>query len=166
MLRIRVAEPADSAVIFELIGELSDYERLRHEMVGRVDDLRRHLFEEPRFAHALVAEWGGSVVGFALYYFSYSTFLCRPGIYLEDLFVRPQYRKRGIGLALLRSLEQHARELGCGRLEWAVLDWNRTAIEFYHRFGAHPHEGWTLYRKELVHSGKRTAAAPAHEPKS
>jgi GNAT superfamily N-acetyltransferase len=158
MLRIRVAEPTDSAIIFELIGELSDYERLRHEMVGRADDLRSHLFGEPRFAHALVAEWDGQVVGFALYYFNYSTFLCRPGIYLEDLFVRPQYRKRGIGLALLRALEQHARELGCGRLEWAVLDWNRTAIEFYRRFGAHPHEGWTLYRKELLQSGDRTVA--------
>jgi GNAT superfamily N-acetyltransferase len=166
MLRIRAAEPTDSAIIFELIGELSDYERLRHEMVGRLDDLRSHLFGEPRFAHALLSEWDGKVVGFALYYFNYSTFLCRPGIYLEDLFVRPQYRKRGIGLALLRALEQRARELGCGRLEWAVLDWNRTAIEFYLRFGAHPHEGWTLYRKELVQSGRRTQAAPSHDTES
>jgi GNAT superfamily N-acetyltransferase len=163
MLRIRGAEPGDSAIIFELIGELSDYERLRHQMVGRLDDLRGHLFGEPRFAHALLAEWDGQVVGFALYYFNYSTFLCRPGIYLEDLFVRPQYRKRGIGLALLRALEQRGRDLGCGRLEWAVLDWNGTAIEFYRRFGAYPHEGWTLYRKELVHSGGRTAAAPSHD---
>jgi len=149
MLRIRAAEQPDTAVIFQLISELADYERLRSEMVGSVDDLRTHLFGESRFAQVLLAEWDGTVVGFALYFFNYSTFLCRPGIYLEDLFVRPQYRGRGIGFALLAAIEQRARELGCGRLEWAVLDWNRTAIEFYHRFGAHPHEGWTVYRKEL-----------------
>ena len=149
MLRIRAAEQPDTAVIFQLISELADYERLRSEMVGSVDDLRTHLFGESRFAQVLLAEWDGTVVGFALYFFNYSTFLCRPGIYLEDLFVRPQYRGRGIGFALLAAIEQRARELGCGRLEWAVLDWNRAAIEFYHRFGAHPHQGWTVYRKEL-----------------
>ena len=149
MLRIRAAEQPDTAIIFQLIGELADYERLRSEMVGSVDDLRTHLFGESPFAQVLLAEWDGAVVGFALYFFNYSTFLCRPGIYLEDLFVRPQYRGRGIGFALLTAIEQRARELGCGRLEWAVLDWNRTAIEFYHRFGAHPHAGWTVYRKPL-----------------
>ena len=150
MLRLRAAQAADVPAIFTLIGELADYERLRHQMVGTADDLQRHLFGEPHFAWAMVAQWGDSVVGFSLYFFNYSTFLCRPGLYLEDLFVRAGYRGRGIGRSLLAALEQRARELGCGRLEWSVLDWNRGAIDFYRRFGAPPNEGWTLFRKELV----------------
>ena len=150
MLRLRVAEEADVPDIFQLIGELADYERLRTQMTGALEDLRRHLFGEPRYAHALMAEWNGAVAGFALYFFNYSTFLCRPGMYLEDLFVRPDYRGRGIGAGLLRSLEQRAREAGCGRLEWAVLDWNQGAIDFYRGLGARPLEGWTLYRKLLT----------------
>jgi GNAT superfamily N-acetyltransferase len=157
MLQIRAAEPTDAPVIFELIGELADYEHLRHEVVGSVEELRTHLFGAPRYAHALVAQWDGEVVGFALYFFNYSTFLCRPGIYLEDLFVRPSVRGRGVGLGLLNALEQHARELGCGRFEWAVLNWNQSAIDFYRRFGAHPNDGWTVYRKELL-------TAPATQP--
>jgi GNAT superfamily N-acetyltransferase len=149
MLRLRAAEAADVPVIFRLIGELADYERLRHKMVGNADDLQRHLFGEPRFAHALMADWDGEPAGFALYFFNYSTFLCRPGMYLEDLFVRPEHRGRGIGQALLAALEQRARDAGCGRLEWAVLDWNQSAIEFYQRFGARPMHDWILYRKEL-----------------
>jgi len=149
MVRLRAAEAADIAAIFQLIGELADYERLRHLVVGSVDDLRRHLFGEPRFAQATLAEWDGAVAGFALYFFNYSTFRCRPGLYLEDLYVRPAFRGRGIGLALLKSVEQRALQLGCARLEWAVLDWNQTAIDFYRRFGARPNEGWTLYRKDL-----------------
>jgi GNAT superfamily N-acetyltransferase len=149
MLRLRTAQAADVPLIFELIGELADYERLQHKMVGNANDLERHLFGEPRFAHALVAEWDGVAAGFALYFFNYSTFLCRPGLYLEDLFVRPAHRGRGIGLALLTALEQRARQLGCGRLEWSVLDWNESAIEFYRRFGARPMQDWILYRKEL-----------------
>lgn len=149
MLNLRPVRPDDVAVIFELIGELADYEHLRPEMVGSVADLNRHLFGEPRFAHALIAEWDGVPAGFALYFFNYSTFLCRPGLYLEDLFVRPAYRGRAIGHALLSALEQRARELNCGRLEWAVLNWNQSAIDFYRRFGAYPKDGWTLYRKDL-----------------
>jgi GNAT superfamily N-acetyltransferase len=150
MLRLRAAQAADVPVIFELIGELADYERLRHKMVGNINDLQRHLFGEPRFAEAVVADWDGAAAGFALYFFNYSTFLCRPGLYLEDLFVRPAHRGRGIGLALLAALEQRARALGCGRLEWSVLDWNEPAIEFYRRFGAQPMQDWILYRKELT----------------
>jgi GNAT superfamily N-acetyltransferase len=149
MLRLRAAETTDVPVIFQLIGELADYERLRHQMVGDVNDLGRHLFGEPRYAHALMADWDGAPAGFALYFFNYSTFLCRPGLYLEDLFVRPAARGRGIGLALLTALEQRAREAGCGRLEWSVLDWNESAIEFYRRFGARPMQDWILYRKQL-----------------
>jgi len=152
MMRVRAAEPSDVPAIFELIGELADYERLRPQMVGQVEHLQRHLFGEPRFAQALIGEWEQSVAGFALYFFNYSTFRCRPGLYLEDLFVRPAFRAHGIGLALLRELERRAREAGCGRLEWAVLDWNQSAIDFYQRFGAAPHQGWTLYRKDLFDS--------------
>jgi GNAT superfamily N-acetyltransferase len=150
MLQLRAAEAADVPVMFELIGELADYERLRHKMVGDANDLRRHLFGEPRFAHALLAYWNAAPAGFALYFFNYSTFLCRPGLYLEDLFVRPAHRGRGIGLALLQALEQRARDAGCGRLDWAVLDWNQSAIDFYRRFGAQPMRDWILYRKELL----------------
>jgi GNAT superfamily N-acetyltransferase len=150
MLKVRAAQPQDLPVIHELIGELADYEQLRSQMVGKIDDLRRHLFNEPRFAHALIADWEGTPGGFALYFFNYSTFLCRPGLYLEDLFVRPVHRGRGLGLALLKELERLARELNCGRFEWAVLDWNQPAIDFYHRFGAKPMDGWTIFRKDLL----------------
>jgi GNAT superfamily N-acetyltransferase len=149
MLRLRAAEPADVPAIFTLIGELADYERLRAEMTGSAEDLRRHLFGEPRYVHTIMAEWDGAIAGFALYFFNYSTFLCRPGLYLEDLFVRPEFRGRGVGLNLLRSLEEVARDIGCGRFEWSVLDWNQSAIDFYREFGAQPREGWTLYRKPL-----------------
>jgi GNAT superfamily N-acetyltransferase len=149
MLRLRAAEEADVPAIFQLIGELADYERLRAQMVGSMQSLQRHLFGDPRFAQAVMAEWDGAVAGFGLYFFNYSTFLCQPGLYLEDLFVRPEFRGRGIGLGLLRLLEQRARASGCGRLEWSVLDWNESAIEFYREFGAQPLEGWTLYRKLL-----------------
>jgi GNAT superfamily N-acetyltransferase len=118
-------------------------------MTGRIEDLHRHLFGEPRYAYAVLAEWKGAAAGFALYFFNYSTFLCRPGLYLEDLFVRSDHRGRGIGRALLGELEVRARALGCGRLEWSVLNWNQSAIDFYQRFGARPNDGWTLYRKLL-----------------
>jgi GNAT superfamily N-acetyltransferase len=150
MLRLRAAVESDLADIFGLVGELADYERLREQMVGDIDDLRRHLFAEPRYAHVIIAEWDGQVAGFALYFFNYSTFLCRPGLYLEDLFVRPEFRGRGIGRGLLEELERRAREAGCGRFEWSVLDWNQSAIDFYLEYGAHPHEGWTMYRKLLA----------------
>lgn len=149
MLRLKTAEPRDVTGIFELIGELAEYEKLQHLMVGNANDLERHLFGEPRFAHATVAYWDDALAGFALYFFNYSTFRTRPGLYLEDLFVRPIYRRRGVGLALLQSVEQRAIDARCGRLEWSVLDWNQSAIEFYQRFGARPNEGWTLYRKDL-----------------
>ena len=150
MLRLRAAVESDLADIFGLIGELADYERLRQEMVGSIEDLRRHLFAEPRFAQVVMADWNGTLAGFALYFFNYSTFLCQPGLYLEDLFVRPEFRGRGVGLKLLKELERRAREAGCGRFEWSVLDWNQDAIDFYLEFGARPRDGWTLYRKQLA----------------
>ncbi len=150
MMQLRAAEAADVPLIYQLIGELADYEHLRHRVVGSEQDLRRHLFGEPRFASAMLALWDGEIAGYALYFYNYSTFQCRPGMYLEDLFVRPAHRGRGIGHALLAALERHARDFGCGRMEWAVLDWNQKAIDFYRRFGAAPNEGWTTFRKELL----------------
>ncbi len=150
MLKLRAAEAADVPEIFAMIGELADFERLREQMTGNAADLHRHLFGEPRLAAALLALWHDAVAGYALYFYSYSTFLCRPGLYVEDLYVRRAFRGRGIGRELLVALESRAREQGCGRLEWSVLDWNQHAIDFYRRFGAHPNAGWTLFRKELV----------------
>ncbi len=150
MLKLRAAQAADVPEIFAMIGELAEFERLREQMTGNADDLYRHLFGEPRLAAALLALWGDAIAGYALYFYSYSTFLCRPSLYVEDLYVRPAYRGRGIGRELLVGLESRAREQGCGRLEWAVLDWNQGAIEFYRRFGAHPNAGWMPFRKELV----------------
>lgn len=150
MLQLRAAQAPDVPVLYQLIGELADYERLRHRVVGTPEDLSRHLFGEPRYAAAMLASWDGEVAGYSLYFHNYSTFQCRPGMYLEDLFVRPSHRGRGIGRELLLALERRARELGCGRLEWSVLDWNQSAIDFYRRFGAAPNEGWTLFRKELL----------------
>jgi GNAT superfamily N-acetyltransferase len=150
MLRLRPAVQDDLADIFALIGELADYEHLRDQMVGSSEDLRRHLFGEHPYARVIMGYWGEELAGFALYFFSYSTFLCRPGVYLEDLFVRPAFRGLGVGLGLLQELERQARSRGCGRFEWSVLDWNQSAIDFYRRFGAHPNDGWTLYRKTLI----------------
>jgi GNAT superfamily N-acetyltransferase len=153
MLNVRDAQKSDTAVIHQLIGELADFEKLRAEVNGSVDDLEQHLFGAEPYARVLVAESGEHIAGFALYFFNYSTFLCKPGIYLEDLFVRPQFRGAGVGRALLDAVEQRARERGCGRLEWSVLDWNTRAMSFYEEFGAGPRGGWTVYRKSLTSSG-------------
>ena len=145
-VRIRDAVLGDVAAIHALVGELADYEKLRHQFIGRPEDLAAHLFAEPRYAWALVAEDAGVVVGFALYFFNYSTFLCRPGIYLEDLYVQPAQRRRGTGRHLLEELARRAVARGCGRLEWAVLDWNAPSIAFYKQLGAVPLGEWTTFR--------------------
>ena len=143
---VRAAEPRDVAAIHGLIGELADYEKLRHQFIGSAVDLERHLFGPRPCAWALVAEVEGVVRGFALSFRSYSTFLCRPGIYLEDLYVQPAWRRHGIGRALLTALAQQAVEEDCGRLEWAVLDWNAPSIAFYRQLGAQPMDEWTTFR--------------------
>lgn len=141
--KIRPATPADVPAIFALVTALSEYEKLAHEMVGTPEDLDRGLFGTRPVAEAVVAEADGKAVGFALYFYNFSTFLMKPGIYLEDLFVSPDYRRQGIATALLRYLANHAVEQGCGRLEWSVLDWNQSAITFYRRIGAVLMDEWT-----------------------
>ena len=143
---IRPATPSDIPAIAGLIRALAEYEKLAHEAVLREEDLRQHLFGERRHAEVVLAEDGGQVAGFALFFHNYSTFLARPGLYLEDLFVLPEYRGKGHGKALLSHLAKLAMERGCGRFEWAVLDWNTPAIEFYKSFGAVPMHDWTVFR--------------------
>jgi len=130
----------------ELIRGLARYEKLEHEVTMTEEKLTAHLFGERRYAETLIAEDGGQPVGFALFFHSFSTFLAQPGLYLEDLFVIPALRGAGIGRALLERLAQVAVDRGCGRLEWAVLDWNKDAIRFYERLGAKPNSEWTVYR--------------------
>jgi GNAT superfamily N-acetyltransferase len=143
---IRKAQQQDTPLICQLIRELAEYERLSHEVVVEESRLREHLFGPRPFAQVLLAEDAGDVVGFAFYFFTYSTFLGRPGIYLEDLFVRPAHRGKGHGKALLIQLARIAVEQGCGRVEWAVLNWNEPAIRFYQSLEAKPMTEWTVYR--------------------
>jgi len=145
-LAIRAALEEDAPLILQLIKELAEYEKLSHEVVATEDSLRRALFGQRRFAEALIGEVEGEPAGFALFFHNFSTFLGRPGIYLEDLYVRPEFRGSGLGRALLAYLARLALERGCGRLEWSVLDWNEPAIEFYKSVGAAPVDGWTGYR--------------------
>jgi GNAT superfamily N-acetyltransferase len=143
---IRQAELSDVPVIADLIRGLARFEKLEDEVTMTQELLAKNLFGPRQYAETLIAEDGGSPVGFALFFHNFSTFLAKPGIYLEDLFVVPEQRGHGIGRALLRRLAQIAVERECGRLEWAVLDWNRDAIGFYERLGAKPNSEWTVYR--------------------
>jgi GNAT superfamily N-acetyltransferase len=145
-LVIRNASEKDTATILLFIRELAEYERLSHQVSATEELLRRALFGERAVAEALIAEHEGEPVGFALFFRNFSTFLGLPGIYLEDLFIRPQWRGHGFGKALLLHIARLAKERGCGRLEWAVLDWNEPAIEFYRSLGAEAMDEWTVYR--------------------
>ena len=145
-IRIRDATVDDVPVIAELIRDLARFEKLEHEVLMTDELLAAGLFGQRPYAEVLLAEDEGKALGFALFFHNFSTFLGRPGIYLEDLFVRPEYRGRGIGRLLLVHLAKLAVERGSGRLEWAVLDWNRDAIGFYERLGARPNSDWTVYR--------------------
>jgi GNAT superfamily N-acetyltransferase len=143
---VRGAEVSDVSTLLGFIRSLAEYERLSHEVVADEAAIERALFGADAVAEALIAEHGGRPCGFALYFRSFSTFLGRPGIYLEDLFVEPEMRGRGVGSALLRSLARLTVQRGYGRLEWAVLDWNEPAIEFYERLGARAMSEWTVNR--------------------
>ena len=141
----RFAEAGDTARILAFIKELAAYERLLDEVVATEELLREWLFVK-KTAEVIFAEHRGAPIGFALFFHNFSTFLGRSGIYLEDLFVREEYRGLGIGKTVLRKLAAIAVERGCGRLEWWCLDWNRSSIEFYLSLGAEPMEEWTVYR--------------------
>jgi GNAT superfamily N-acetyltransferase len=143
---IRSASPEDTPLILDLIRELAEYERLSHEVVATQDSLRGWLFGERPAAEVLIGEFDGKPVAFALFFRTFSTFLGKPGIYLEDLYVRPEFRGRGMGKSMLARLAKVAGERGCGRLEWSVLDWNELAIGLYEFIGAFPVSGWTAYR--------------------
>lgn len=145
-LILRFAEPADSNVLFELIKGLAEYEKLSHAVTGNVLALKEHLFGSPKYIEAILAECSGQAVGFALFFHNYSTFLTKPGIYLEDIFVLPEYRGKGIGKALLKKVAQIAVERNCGRLEWSVLDWNEPAQAFYRSMGASILDDWRICR--------------------
>jgi GNAT superfamily N-acetyltransferase len=145
-LRIAPATENDVAVILSFVERLAEYEKLSHEVVATEAALRHWLFGPRPMAEVLLAYWGDHPAGFALYFHNFSTFLARPGIYLEDLFVEPVHRGKGIGKALLEHLAAIATERGCGRLEWSVLDWNQPSIEFYKKLGAKPKDEWTIFR--------------------
>jgi GNAT superfamily N-acetyltransferase len=143
---VRPATPRDVPLLLELIRDLAAYEKLSHEVVATEEALREHLFGPHPVAEALVGEVDGKEAGFCLFFRSFSTFLARPGLYLEDLFVRPAFRGSGLGKRLLVELAHLAVARGCGRLEWSVLDWNAPAIGFYQRMGARPMSDWTVMR--------------------
>ena len=143
---IRPASVEDVPLILQLIRELAEYERAPQDAVATEPQLREVLFGEKPSAEVLLAFEKEEAVGFAVYFFNFSTWLGRPGLYLEDLFVRPETRGKGYGRALLERLAQIAQERGCGRMEWAVLDWNEPAIQFYKKLGAKPMEEWTTFR--------------------
>lgn len=145
-LDIRTATADDVPTILALIRELAEFERLSHEVVASEDLLRTTLFGPHPGAEVVIGQVGEEVVGFALFFQNYSTFLARPGLYLEDLFVRPRFRGQGHGEQLLRHLARLCIERNYGRLEWAVLDWNQRAIGFYKALGASPMNDWTVFR--------------------
>jgi GNAT superfamily N-acetyltransferase len=145
-VHIRSASEADVPLILQFIRDLAIYEKLEHKVIATEETVRRTLFGNPRFAEVVFAEVDGKEVGFALFFHNYSTFLGQPGIYLEDLFVKPEMRGHGIGKVLLAYLAHLAKERGCGRLEWAVLDWNTPSINFYKGLGAVPLSDWIVFR--------------------
>lgn len=145
-VRIDPAGETDVPIILSFIRKLAEYEKLSHMVVATEENIREHVFGANPVAAVLLAYWDDEPVGFALYFRNFSTFLGRPGIYLEDLFVEPSHRGRGVGKALLARLAKIAVVRGYGRLEWAVLDWNTPSIEFYRSLGAIPKDEWTTYQ--------------------
>lgn len=155
-LRLAPATRADVPAVLDMIHALAEYERLGGEVVATEERLAESLFDK-RAAEVLLAWAGETAVGFAVFFHNFSTFLGRPGLYLEDLFVRPEWRGRGVGRQLFARVAEIAVERGCGRMEWAVLDWNEPAIGFYRRLGARAMDEWTVFR--LTGSALERAAA-------
>jgi len=146
MIEVRLARPDDAALVLQFIRQLAEYEKLSHQVVATEAQLRQTLFGARPAAEALIAELDGVPAGFAIFFHNYSTFLARPGIYLEDLFVSPAFRRQGVGRALFTRVARLAVERQCGRFEWSVLDWNAPAIAFYRSLGAEPLSDWTIFR--------------------
>ena len=156
-MKIRTATPEDVPIILQLIHDLATYERAPDEVTATEEQLNQVLFGARPAAEVVLALEGDAPVGFAVFFHNFSTWLGRPGLYLEDLFVKPEERGKGYGRALLVHLAQIARDRGCGRMEWAVLDWNDTAIKFYRALGAKPMQEWTVFRltrDEILHLAK------------
>ena len=145
-LIIRETTEKDVPQIFQLIRELAEYEKLSDSVTADEELLKKSLFGQDKYAYVIFAEYEGKIAGQALYFFNFSTFKGKPGIYLEDLYVRPEFRKNGIGKALLNYLIELARQKNCGRVEWVVLDWNQSAIDFYKSMGAKPMNDWIVFR--------------------
>ncbi|MDF1612251.1 GNAT family N-acetyltransferase [Stygiobacter electus] len=145
-ISIHFAEEKEAGIILSFIKELAEYEKLTHEVVATEEKLKETLFGEKKYAEVLIAEYKNQPAGFALFFHNYSTFLAKPGIYLEDLFVKKELRGKGIGKVLLSYLGVIALERNCGRIEWSVLDWNEPSIKFYLKLGAIPLNDWTVYR--------------------
>ena len=143
---IRMATENDAAVILSLINDLAEYEHLTHEVEATAEDIRQSLFGERPVAEALIGEYAGVAVSFALFFYNFSTFLGKPGIYLEDLYVKPQYRSNGFGRRMLAHIARLVKKRNCGRFEWSVLDWNEPAIRTYDKLNAKPMKEWILYR--------------------
>jgi GNAT superfamily N-acetyltransferase len=144
--KIRPAVEEDAAVILSLIKELAEYEHLSHEVVATENDIRKTLLGERPFAETLIGEYGGLPISFALFFHNFSTFIGKPGIYLEDLYVQPAHRGKGFGSKMLAHIAALARERDCGRFEWSVLNWNTPAIRTYEKLDATPMKEWILYR--------------------
>jgi diamine N-acetyltransferase len=153
-LNLRAARPGDEQLLLSLIRELADYEKLAHEVEATTGDISESLFGGGAVAEAVIAEWNGEPVGFALFFRNFSTFVGRPGLYLEDLYVRESHRGKGVGKALLLHLAAIARDRRYGRMEWSVLDWNQPAIDFYHSLGARPMSDWTVFRLDEAALGE------------
>ena len=145
-LFIRKAVPADVPIILGLIRELAEFEKLAHELKTTEQDLHQILFGDNSFVEVLIAEYNSQVVGYALFFHNFSTFVGKPGLYLEDLYVKPELRSKGIGKIILEKIISIAKERNCGRVEWSVLDWNTSAIEFYKSRGAISLDEWTIFR--------------------
>lgn len=159
-IHIRAAAESDAPLIVGFIQDLAEYERLRDSCVATEEAVRETLFGDRPAAEVIIASDGGEPVGFALYFHNYSTFLAQRGIYLEDLFVKPKARGQGVGYALLSALARIAVERNCGRIEWAVLDWNKPSIDFYERIGAKPLSDWVMFRM----TGTALHELAAHSP--
>ncbi len=145
-LSIREANENDVSLILSLITELAVYEKMLNEVVATEEQLKEMLFGKKRYAEVLIANYDNEDAGFALFFHNFSTFLGKPGIYLEDIYVKPHLRGKGIGKSLLLSLVKLAKERNCGRVEWSVLNWNKPSIKFYESLGAKPMNEWTVFR--------------------